>query len=234
MTMRRILLTLVCILSFALLAEAQWTATNGPFGGYITSLRRSTTGTLYAVINSQLYQSTNNGDSWTITSSSLFLQDLLIDSDGKMYAVYFSTFYVSTDNGANWTTVSSNAFQGVQRIDKFGPAGVFATWGSNGFYVSTNKGTTWTQISSQSFSSYVESAFAANAAGDIYYAASNGTIYKHLYGTGTNWSAANMVATGFPAGETIYSMAIDAASRIYVGSGSDIRISTNGELHSHP
>lgn len=226
--MRRILLTLVCILSFALLAEAQWTATNGPFGGYITSLRRSTTGTLYAVINSQLYQSTNNGDSWTITSSSLFLQDLLIDSDGKMYAVYFSTFYVSTDNGANWTTVSSNAFQGVQRIDKFGPAGVFATWGSNGFYVSTNKGTTWTQISSQSFSSYVESAFAANAAGDIYYAASNGTIYKHLYGTGTNWSAANMVATGFPAGETIYSMAIDAASRIYVGSGSDIRISTNG------
>ncbi|HQQ84202.1 MAG TPA: sialidase family protein, partial [Cyclobacteriaceae bacterium] len=226
--MRRILLTLVCLLGFAILAEAQWTATNGPFGGYITSIRRSTTGTLYAVINSQLYQSTNNGDNWTITSSSLYLQDLLIDSDGKMYAVYYSTYYMSADNGATWTTVSTNAFQGAQRIDKFGPAGVFATWGTNGLYVSTNKGTTWTQLSSLPFSANLESAFAANASGDIYYAASNGTIYKHLYGTGSNWSSANLVATGFPAGEFIYSMAVDAAGRIYVTSNLDIRISANG------
>jgi len=125
-----IIIALLFVCTFS--ASAQWTAMSGPLGGNVSTLQRNSSGTLYSIINSQLYQSTNSGTNWSLTSvvspSSFYLSDLMINTDGTMYAAYFSTLYSSTDNGANWTVVASNLFQGATNITKVGPDGVFVVW----------------------------------------------------------------------------------------------------------
>jgi len=228
--MRKLYSTLLILFIFSFAVQAQWTATSGPYGGNISNLRRSASGTLYAVINQRLFQSTNNGDTWTQISTSLYLNDLLIDTDGKMYAVYYSTLYVSSDAGTTWTILASNLFQSGLCITKVGPDGVFAVWGYSGAYVSTNKGVSWVKISSlqagnsNSFSQQL----VANAAGDIYYvvngAGTGSKIWKHPYGGTSNWKEANMVQTNFSlAGiyDTVGGMAFSATGTLYVSSTSD-------------
>ena len=171
-------------------AQNNWTTTNGPFGGNISSLKRSSTGTLYAVISQRLYQSTNNGDTWILTPttspSQLYLNDVMIDTDGKMYAVYYSTLYTSADNGITWTTTASNLFQNGTKIEKVGPDKVYVVWGYSGVYVSIDKGVTWKQISTDQVSNGV--GLVSNTAGDIFYSTNTGKLFKHAYqGLTANW-----------------------------------------------
>src|SRR5688572_1250246 len=126
---------LITLLLFTILlsAEAQWTATNGPFGGNIRGIKKAPNGTFYAVINQKLWKSSNAGDLWSevipTSPTSLYLNDIMIDNDGKLYAAYWSQLFSSSDNGLTWTTVASNLFQNGFYIDKIGPDNVFVVWG---------------------------------------------------------------------------------------------------------
>ncbi len=213
-------------------AQNNWTATNGPFGGNISSLKRSTTGTLYAIISQRLYQSTNNGDTWILTPTTapqqLYINDLMIDTDGKMYGVYYSTLYTSADNGITWTTTASNLFQNGVKIEKVGPDRVFVVWGYSGVYVSIDKGVNWKQISTEQVSNGV--GLVSNAAGDIFYTTNNGKLFKHAYqGLTVNWSPANFIQTTLTlaAGDYHNSMTVDGAGNLYVASYYDFYKSTN-------
>jgi photosystem II stability/assembly factor-like uncharacterized protein len=225
------------IVSFIFFGEAfgqnNWTATNGPFGGNITSLKRSPGGTLYSIVNQRLYQSTNSGDAWTLTTTTvptqLYLNDLMIDTDGKMYGVYFSTLYTSADNGLNWTTTASNLFQNGTKIETVGPDKVFVVWGYSGVYVSIDKGVTWKQISTEQVSNGI--GLVSNAAGDIFYTTNAGKILKHAYqGLTANWSATNFIQTSFTltGGDYFNSMTVDGAGNLYVATYYDFYKSTNG------
>ena len=113
--MQKKLYLLVFLSAFALLAQAQWTATGGPYGGDINRLKIAPNGTLYTVVSQKLWKSSNNGDLWSevipTSPTSLYLNDIMIDSDGKLYAAYFSQLFVSSDQGVNWTTMAFNLFQ---------------------------------------------------------------------------------------------------------------------------
>lgn len=214
-------------------AQNNWTATNGPFGGNISNLKRSSGGTLYAIVNQRLYQSTNNGDAWiltpTTTPTQLYLNDLMIDTDGKMYAVYYSTLYTSADNGITWTTTASNLFQNGIKIDKVGPDRVLVVWGYSGVYVSIDKGVTWTQISTEQASNGI--GLVSNTAGDIFYTTNSGKFFKHAYkGLTANWLPANFIQTPLTlaVGDSYNSMTVDGAGNLYVTSYYDFYKSVNG------
>lgn len=210
---------------------AQWTATGGPYGGYINRFKKAPNGNLYAVINQKLWRSTNNGDLWAevipTSPTSLFLNDIMIDSDGKLYAAYWSQFFSSSDNGVTWTTIATNIFQNVQSIERVGPDNVFVVWGGSGVYVSINKGVAWTQLSTLGLSGIP--GLWANTAGDIFYAIQGGGLLKHSYqGLTANWSAANMTQIFTVSPSNVNSMAIDATSgKIYLSAFDKIYTSTN-------
>lgn len=212
-------------------AQNNWTSTGGPFGGIVSNLKRSPAGTLYAIIDRRMYQSTNNGDNWsltpTTTPSTLFLNDLMIDTDGTMYAVYFSQLYKSVDNGIIWTNVVTNQFQSAYGIMKVGPDNVFVVWGGAGLYTSIDKGLTWKQLSTQGWSGLP--GLWANSAGDIFYATQDGKLYRHLYqGLTSNWDSSTLTSTGLTlTNDQVNSMTIDASGKLYVSSFFDLFISTN-------
>ena len=177
-------------LMFTFGVNAQFTALNGPPGATINDLEFDpVTLKVYAVINSDLYVSTNDGTSWTkvipTTPANLYINDLLIDGS-TLFALYYYQLYSSTDGGANWTIVNNNgSFNNVNKIIKLA-TGVYAVYGYGGVYISTDKGVTWTQIST----SYVNSVV-VNSNGDLYISDSDG-IKKHL-NPGTNpWASSNV------------------------------------------
>lgn len=214
-------------------SQNNWTETGGPFGGYVESLKRTSSGTLYAVINQQLFSSTNSGDSWTVGGTTQFgslnLNDLMVDVNGKHYAVYYSALYSSSD-GIAWETVSSNQFQGGLRIMVVGPDNVFVVWGYNGVFVSIDQGVNWSQISGEGWSG--EPGLWANAAGDIFYAMQGGKLFRHTYqGLTANWSPANLIEltdfTAKAAGDNVATMTIDNTGQLFVATFGNVFKSTN-------
>lgn len=233
--MKYFLLVVTLLFFTSAFAQNNWTATNGPFGGNVSSLKRTSAGTLFAIVNQQLYESTNNGDVWsaktTVTPTTLYINDIMEDA-GKLYAVNYSQLYVSSDGGANWIVAATNLFQNVTNIEKVGPDGVFAAWGYGGLYISIDKGINWIQISTES--STGKPGLRANTAGDIFYSSVSALgqkLYKHIYqGLTTNWKSSNLLPTGLvvPAGENISAMTIDSGGRLYVATLYDIFKSING------
>ncbi|MEQ9415834.1 MAG: hypothetical protein RIF39_18495, partial [Cyclobacteriaceae bacterium] len=230
----RFILLFICALVFSdANSQNTWTETGGPFGGYIESLKRTSSGTLYTVINQRLFSSTNSGDTWasvaTTSPSTLYLADLMVDINGMHYAVYYSQLYASSD-GLQWDIVSSNQFQGGSRIMAVGPDNVFVVWGYNGVYTSIDQGINWTQISSEGWTG--EPGLWANSSGDIFYATQGGKLLRHTYqGLTANWSSANLIElpdfTTKAAGQNIATMTIDNTGQLYVATFADVFKSTN-------
>lgn len=229
--MKYILLFVGILLFGQSVAQNNWTSTSGPFGGYVSNLRRSPSGTLFTIVNQRLYQSTNNADTWSITPtttpSTLYLNDVMVDTDGTMYAVYFSQLYKSVDNGIIWTSVVTNQFQSAYGITRVGPDDVFVVWGGAGLYTSVDKGLTWKQLSNQGWSGLP--GLWSNNAGDIFYATQEGKLYRHLYqGLTPNWDSSTLTNTGLTlTNDQVNSMTIDASGKLYVSSFYDFFVSTN-------
>src|SRR5688572_15202769 len=175
----------------AIASHAQWTALSGPPGGNVQDMERTSTGTLYLVVNQKLYTSTNGGDSWApvavATPSNLNLNDLTIDANNKMYAVNYSQVFTSTDGGLNWTKVSTEGqFYGVNNIMKFGPDNRLAVYGWNGMYVSTDDGINWIKIHNTEIVSAV-----STSAGTLYAASTSAGIKRYAYpGAAGPWNEA--------------------------------------------
>lgn len=230
--MQKKLYLFIFLLTFSQLAHAQWTATGGPYGGNISRFKKAPNGNLYAVVNQKLWRSINNGDLWAevipTSPSSLYLNDIMIDTDGKLYAAYYSQLFVSSDNGVNWTTIATNTFQNVQAIDRIGPDNVFVVWGSSGVYVSINKGVAWTQLTTLAWSG--TPGLWSNTAGDIFYGIQGGGLLKHPYQALTaNWKAASMTQIFTVAPSNVNSMAIDpTTAKIYLSDFNKIWTSING------
>lgn len=210
---KRFYALIACLCCFALSSQAQWTATNGPYGGNITDLEiNASNNNAYAIVNQNLYKSTDNGVSWqklvTIDPTTLYINDLLIVNN-KFYAVYYGSFYTSTD-GLTWTrTATSFPFSNVQKILKFGPDGFIAVYGSDGIYVSKDEGVTWVQALSDNVISYGYERTVATTNGDLYTTSRSASVnnnygvtikklpYPGLNGTfdPSNWQTLPMVST---------------------------------------
>src|SRR5208283_4393158 len=128
--------------------NAQWIPTNGPYGGTITCFAVDSTAIFAGTYSGGVFQSTNNGQSWTATSAGLINTNTrVLATDGmNLFAgtegTYGGGFFVSTNNGASWTA-SGLAPQGVSVLAISGK-NLFA--GADGLFLSTNNGASWSTV----------------------------------------------------------------------------------------
>ena len=142
-------------------AFAQWTQTNGPYGGNILALivvpDSSGSTSLFANAVGGVYRSTDDGETWTLCASDLFLPgpyDVVVSSfaitpneagGSNLFAVAGTSYgglLLSTDRGTTWsranlsTTVYCLGTDGAHVLVG-GPSGIFR---------SSDGGSTWTQL----------------------------------------------------------------------------------------
>src|SRR5438552_1190751 len=123
--------------------EAQWTQTNGPLGGSISSLVASGSNIFAGTSDSGVYLSTNNGTNWT--QSGLNGQEVItlaVSGSNVFAGTYNNGVYRSTNNGQNWTQTLSG-----QTINALAINGSYILAGTtNGIYQTTNNGQSWIQL----------------------------------------------------------------------------------------
>ncbi len=235
--MRRFLLLLFVLISP--FTFAQWNQLAGPAGaGTIQDLEYISSGNrVYAVADSRLYTTTNDGTSWTkvvpTNGTEIYLSDLLVDGT-TLYALDYSSFYKSEDNGATWVRTNTGAagqFYGTQRITKLG-TGTFAVYGWNGIYISTDSGVSWTQISANKETISVRT----NANGDLFATDPDG-VKRHVKpAAGQPWSSAGLTVLKANTSTLFHNqLAIDGSGNVYAltsnpntGSNFDVVRSTDG------
>ncbi len=119
-------------------ANAQWVQTTGPSGGR-TKAVLARAGEVYAGATYGLYQSLDNGDSWTSVTSGGILS-LAFAGDVILAGTYDRGLLRSTDNGATWVASEPQ----LSYIQCLAADAAHAYLGDqSGIYVSDDDGATW-------------------------------------------------------------------------------------------
>jgi len=121
---------------------ASWTSSNTGLTNLniIDITKDAVSGKLYAVAYSQLFTSTDNGATWTLTANSGFVNGIFIrKTTSFLYIVGNGTIYRSSNDGTSWGAV--NTFTGYPRDFEVNASGhFFIVSDGNGIYRSTNNG----------------------------------------------------------------------------------------------
>ena len=95
----------------ALSKEITWEPTNGPFGGRVNALAIQSNGHILAgTANGGLYRSTDNGDSWILSSfiTDIYIRAITLSPNGNIFvATENNGIFRSLDNGENWTQINN-------------------------------------------------------------------------------------------------------------------------------
>jgi photosystem II stability/assembly factor-like uncharacterized protein len=196
--MRKLIIYLVFAFTSAagyyLHAQDLWQQLSGPYGGNINKIVSAPNGTLYAITNSAVFKSTNEGILWMqVTPSSINgLVTGAVAPNGYVYTAtgsISSKIYRSTNEGLTWqeqlpdggydfnamtVTPSGNIVAGTFYMFSF--HGNFVQAGD--IYYSTNNGNTFLQAS---FPNIAVISMKANVNGDIYVTTLNG-LFKSVNG----------------------------------------------------
>lgn len=132
------------ICSFSLFA--QWSQTNGPYGGPVSSTV-NINGHLFAGTSNGVFLSTNNGTNWTQVNTGLMNTNVYSLASKEQYlfaGTYNGGVFRSTNSGASWVQVGlTNTW-----VYAFAVSGtnLFAGTYGNGVFMSTNNGESWTSV----------------------------------------------------------------------------------------
>ncbi|MDQ5929219.1 MAG: hypothetical protein QG594_997, partial [Bacteroidota bacterium] len=151
MVMNRIF-TLLLILFFNTITNAQWSLCNNPNGALPFSLTINNDTLYLGTLGNGIYRSTNGGSSWTQINSGISNMQIwnIAYINGSIFASSTSgTVYKSTNNGDSWvlsnTGISTTT---IIRNFAFFNNKIFATSTNKGVYISTDGGSTWAQHNS--------------------------------------------------------------------------------------
>jgi photosystem II stability/assembly factor-like uncharacterized protein len=176
----------------------QWTQTNGPGSGPVTSLAVKGNN-IFAGSNGSVYLTTNNGTTWTLSGlhyESFYTIYSLAANENNIYAGVAETVYRSSDNGTNWTQEVKGLTNTHANTFAFRNTDVLA--GTNaGVFLSTN-GTDWAPLGLQSFSvlSLVvtdNNIFAGTSGGGVYFSTDYGSTWNAV-NNGLNNTTVNALA----------------------------------------
>ena len=101
---------LLPLIGLSSLVNAQWTQTNGPYGGSIACVTSDGTN-IFAGTREGVFLSINNGSSWTAVNNGLTnpnVSSLAISGTNIFAGTYQgSGVFLSTNNGSSWTAVNN-------------------------------------------------------------------------------------------------------------------------------
>jgi photosystem II stability/assembly factor-like uncharacterized protein len=107
--MKKLFLLLACMFSFTL-TFSQWQPTGGPCGGGVNDLVQKDN-YLFTVAGDGVYRSSDNGMSWTRTSTGIAypssIRDLTVKGS-KLFLNIQGVLYMSPDNGNSWSIIPLN------------------------------------------------------------------------------------------------------------------------------
>lgn len=199
---------------------ANWSETNGPYGGTVNAFLGVGVADLYAGTNSGVFHSVDNGGSWTPWQTGLANTHVFalasspnISGGTNLFAGTNSGVFLSADNGLNW--IQAGLTGTIVHALAASPNGAGATnlvaGSGNGVSLSADTGKNWVQVN---IGFYVNALvvspngtggtniFAATAIGGVFLSTNNGL----------SW---NPVNTGLPI-LSVYSLAVNNAN-LYVG-----------------
>lgn len=201
------LLTALAAYSLATAANVQaqspyWTS-YGP-ANYIGALaiNPTTPTTLYAGGGSDVYRSTDGGNTWSALGSGFNnVYALAIDpqTPTTLYAGTYGGVFKSTNSGNTWSAVNTgltSVYAYSLAIDPQTPSTIYVGTLDAGVFKSTNEGGNWSAVNAGLDTTYQVRVLAINPTTPttLYAGFGNNGVFKSING-GANWTAAN---TGLP------------------------------------
>jgi len=180
--------------------SAQWTQTNGPYGGTIRALAVNGPNLFAATEQGRgVYRSTDDGVSWTqsglspLSVSSLAVNGPSLFAGGGSFSGSF--VYRSTDNGSTWD-LAGTGLPGSSGVRCFAVSdtNLFAGTHGGGIYRSTDNGTTWNASNAGVTNNDVN---ALVVSGENLIAGTNGGIFLST-NNGDLWTSVNPELTTSP------------------------------------
>ncbi|MFH1194504.1 MAG: YCF48-related protein [bacterium] len=228
-------------------AQDYFEQTNGPLGGFISSIAIASNGDIYAgtsgwgylgygnipngVKGHGLYRSTDNGEIWLPIN--IYYHNILalgINSDGCIFAFgeensagySYTCIIFSTDNGNTWLGNSINIIVNCFSADMYGR--IYAGTSENGIYFSDDDGANWQQIGSSSNVLDINALLIDSS--NYIYAGCPAGIFRST-DHGTNWTRVNYGITN----SDIRSIVKKSNGDIFAGSygGGVYRSTNNGD-----
>lgn len=206
---------------------AQWQNLNGPpVSSVVKIVSEVNSQKAYALVNNELYATTNEGVSWQKLNTPSYVYDILLDGT-TLYFSDYARLYKSTDGGANWTLPSENYTYSLQYLKRVA-VNTFVAYNSYyGVKITKDGGVTWQEVSNNSNGNigYGGDKVAVNTAGDIYFLTDQG-LKRHLNPGAGAWSPANVELV--EAGYSNYGSLAAQGNNIYYAYGSDFLKSASG------
>ncbi len=210
--------------------KAQWTQTNGYFGGNINAYEVSGTN-IFAGTDKGMFLSINNGDEWTSVNNGLgdsLIYCIAINGSTIFVGTSTQGIYKSEDNGNSWTAANIGLSNSKVRCMLINGTNIYAGTESDGVFLSTDNGQSWTSI----INGLVNSPFRALASFNGYvYAGTNGAGVFRTNNNGNSWVQVNagLNNVGFFANMTYNVNAlVIKGSKIFAGTGGGLFSSTTG------
>jgi ligand-binding sensor domain-containing protein len=185
----------------------------------INQIVNSTNGKVYAIQDSSIYFSQNDGDDW-IPINNLpagRIWDLDCDFLNNLYltinvsGVSVAIGYRSNDNGISWQQFGSSCPILFWSIN-ISPDGSLFTQGQFGIYKSTDKGETWNLISA-----LTETTCMSFYSNDYLFSGSYSGVRKSING-GVDWQLVGL-PNSYP---QILSLAVDSIGNVFAGTGGNL------------
>ena len=227
------IITIILLVLFIRITNAQWQRTNGPFGGGNVNSFISGSGYILAATDGGIYRSTNYGNNWLESDEGLTnfkVTALAITQDGTIFAgAMFRNLYRSTDGGNSWIK-SINGYSSTQVYNfAVNPGGNIFAATNDGIYRSTNKGDEWTLMNNGINNRNIYSIL-IDTNGYIYIGSGfyGGEIYRST-DEGNNWTLL------FSSTNFIQSLVKDSNGYIYAGTGGNYiyRSTDSGQSWEH-
>lgn len=224
-----------CVLIFSFFVSpfvnAQWTQTNGYFGGNINVLEVSGS-SLFAGTDKGIYRSIDNGNSWVKTNTGIgdtIIYSLAISGSTIFAGTSSHGVYASTDNGNSWVASNVGMSNSQVRSLLVNGTNIFAGTENDGVFLSTDNGQNWTSINNGLINSPFRALISFN--GYIY----AGTFGEGIFRTndnGNSWLSVNSGLLDSNA-KKINAFAT-LGTKIYAGSEGGLYSTANGSSWTPP
>ncbi len=184
--------------------NAQWQATNGPYGEDVYSF--VTNGSTIFAGGAGVFSTVNNGVRWDhltngFSISGVGIMDFILDGTNLFAGTAYTGVYLSTNNGANWTSVNTGlADLNVNCLLKNG-TDIFAGT-STAIYKTSNNGANWSfssigipNTNIACFTTIGSNIFAGTSSG-VYLSTNNGLTWSPVNSGLTNTTVTGIGAIG--------------------------------------